>query len=91
MEVTFENCTVSKEVVQATCKVVMALSEIDKFVGKGHWDPDSIPGQIVRVIAEGVAREYLEIHKMNLINSVDLKQITNAIQLKVVEGFSLNR
>ncbi len=91
MEIVFEKCTVTGECIEAIAKVTVQLSDVEKLAKGGRYDNDSLCRQVVDAIAQRVSCEYLASHKMDLIKSVNLKEITDAIQLKVVEGFSLNR
>jgi len=91
MKVTFEECTVKGETVEMMAKVSVNIREIEERSKVAQFGPECIHVQITAAIAKEVAEQYLKEHKMELVNSVDLKQITDAVQLKVVERFSLNQ
>ncbi len=91
MKVTFEDCVVEGQTVAMTGKFVMSLKEIEEGAKKERFGPESVNAQVMAAIAKEVAEQYLKEHKMELVNRIDLDAITNAVQLKVVEQFSLNQ
>ncbi|HDZ37353.1 MAG TPA: hypothetical protein ENH62_03535 [Marinobacter sp.] len=91
MEIVFEKCTVTGESVEGIARFTVQMSDAAKIAQGGRYDTGSLSNRIIAAIASEVANAYLDVHKMDLIKSLNLKEITDAIQLKVVEGFSLNR
>ena len=88
MKIEFSDCRVDGDVITAVGKFVARLSELESLV-TSKYDDKSLAQRFLSAIAHKVADEYLKTNKMELVNAVDLKQITNAIQLKIVEGFSM--
>ena len=91
MVIEFESCKVEDKVVTAVAKFTVALSDIDRVTNKATYEHESMPRRIAAIVAEKLAAEYLQHHKMEIINAVDIKQLKDALQLKVIEGFSLQR
>lgn len=91
MKVEFRDTVVEGDTVKATATLVMAMSELEEVDYKNRYSSgQSLADAICNEVASKVAAAYLEKNKVALIDAVDLQKITNAIQLKIVEGFSLN-
>ncbi len=91
MKIKFEECEVDQEVISVVAKFTAKLSEIESRFSKGGYDTDGIMVLVRDAIVLKIAGEYLKEHKMKLVEAVDIKKITDAVQLKIVEGFSLNK
>jgi hypothetical protein len=89
MKIEFEDCCVEGDVIRVVAKFTAQLSEIEK-VPENSYEKASIRAMIMDAIISKISDEYLKMHKLELINSVDLKQLVDGIQLKIVEGFSLH-
>jgi len=87
MDVIFSDCVVNDKTVEIIGKFTCSLLEIKDGVG-GRY---GIYEQILAQIATKVANEYLKAHKMELTNEIKLKDLVDAIQLKIIEGYSLQQ
>jgi hypothetical protein len=90
MNIKFSGSTVTDDAIKVVAEFSIALSDIEKMP-KSKYEKDSIVQQIISVIADRVASEYLATKKMEITNAINLKEITDAIQIKLVEGFTLQR
>ncbi len=90
MEVEFSGCTVSGDTAIVVGRFVVQLSEIEERGKIHHFEHGSLAQEIKSLVAKEIADEYLEVNRMGLVNAIQLKEIVDGIQLKVVEGFSLN-
>lgn len=91
MKIEFRDTVVEGDVVKATATLVLAVSELEEITYKNRFSSgQSLADTICNQIASEVAAAYLKENKVALVDAVDLKKITDAIQLKIVEGFSLN-
>ena len=91
MKVKFTDAVVEGDVIKATASLVLAVSELEEITYKNRFSSgQSLSDAICNQIAAEVATAYLKESKVALMDAVDLQKITNAIQLKIVEGFSLN-
>ena len=90
MEATFSECTVDGDVVSVVGKFVIAMADLKDLLARDRYSHESLPQVITGIVAEKIAHEYLATHKMEITNSVNLKEITDAVQLKIIEGFSLH-
>jgi hypothetical protein len=91
MKIEFSECKVDSETVQLVAKFSTRLEELPNLIKGPSYDSNSLPRVLLAHIAQKVADEWLKENKAALIKSVDLKMITDAVQLKIVEGFSLQR
>lgn len=92
MNIEFSQCTINDKEVSLGLQFTSAFEEIQREVNKdSDYRHDRIPNAIVAVIAKQIAAEYMETHKMEIVAAISKEAIVNAIQLKIVEGFSLNR
>ncbi len=89
MKIRITDCKINGDEVEAMAKFTGTLKEIEK--AGGRYDRDSLQNIIIDSIASIVAKEYLKEKRMELVNGIDINQLINAIQLKVVEGFSLQQ
>lgn len=91
MDVYFDKCEVKGETVEVVGKFVMSLADIEQRLKQGNYRTGSVADCIVGEVLQKIANEYLAEHKTEIMEGVDLDKIIKGVQLKVVEGFSLNR
>lgn len=89
MKVEFGDCKVEADVVSVVGKFTVKLEEIENLAMIGNYDTQSLISKAINAAADEIARSYLAQYKMQIANAISLKEITDAIQLKIVEGFSL--
>ena len=88
MEIEFTECIVSEQDVILTARFIMTFQELAKEVQRSsHYD--SIGDMVKRRIADKIAGEYAEKNKMSLVSAIKKEDIINGIQLKLIEGFTL--
>lgn len=90
MDVNFEKCEVKGDIVEVVGKFVMSLADIKERLKHGNYANGSLGTGIMAEIVGRIAQEYLAEHKTEIMEGVDLDKIIKGVQLKVVEGFSLN-
>ncbi len=65
---------------------IEALSQLDRYSAKAK-----MAEKVAEKIAEKIACEYLKNNKAAIMELVDVDKLVKGIQLKIVEGFSLQR
>jgi hypothetical protein len=92
MKMTIEKAELTGDEIRILAKFTASLDALAaEAAGARSYELDNVKHLVRSTVAEAVAKEYLREKKMEILNAVSLKEITDAIQLKVVEGFSLNR
>ena len=90
MDITFEKCVVNGDEVSAVIKLTSTLSELEvNLKHTGDHRINAVRHRCVELISQRLADEYLAEHRMDLAESLSKRTIVDAIQLKIVEGFSL--
>ena len=89
MKITFEQCTVSADEVHMVIKCVATFKDLAKE--SDAYTYKSLKTKVADVIAQTIAAEVMAEHKMDIVNRLSHDDIVTAIQLKIIEGFSLNR
>ena len=89
MEIEFGNCRVAQDKVEVVGKFTARLSDLERMASESGYRNGSIAKDIIDAIASKVASEYLEKNRMEIAKAINLQEIVSAVQLKVVEGFSL--
>lgn len=90
MKVKVTSSYLDDEDIKMVIDVEATRSELEKCGSNGHYSKP-LAENISEKIAEAVAKEWLELHKVEVMNGIDIDKIISGVQLKIVEGFSLNR
>ena len=92
MKIDFEKCTVTESEIRLTAMFTTTFNELrqEDVREKSGYRFDEIKLAARTQIAAKIAEEFLSKHKMDLVNGLSKEDIVSAIQLKIVEGFSLN-
>ena len=72
--------------IEMSAKIVMTAKEIEDYK---VYSGNSLADKVVEKIAAEVAQEYLKVNKADLVKTINSKEITDGIQIKIIEGFSL--
>lgn len=90
MDIEFAECLVDEDKISLVLKFAATFQELQKTTQSStSFHGDDIRNECLRAIADTVAQEYLEKHKMELVNSLSKEDIVNAIQLKIIEQFRI--
>lgn len=91
MRVKFGDCSFEAGELSITGTFMGTFAEIESSFKSEHSynNRSKLVDVVVQLVAAEVAKEYLASHKMDLVDSLSKQSIIDAIQLKVVEGFSL--
>jgi len=77
--------------IEVVAKLHGSLHDIAQKAEKNEYGRyNAITRETLDKIATAVAEEYLAQNKMELINSIKKEDIVNAIQLKMIENFSIH-
>lgn len=90
MEIELTKCTVTEDEIEIISKFTATFREFESQ-GLGSYKYDGVLAQCKTSIADVVSREYLVAHKMEIVNEISQKELVDAIQLKIIEGFSIGR
>jgi hypothetical protein len=91
MDIEFKKCAVDGDAITYMLEVKCALGNLDaSFFNSNTYDKRrAITEMVANKIASAVAEEYLKQHKADIMNAVNADDIYKGVQLKIVEGFSL--
>lgn len=70
----------------STLVEIEALGQVDGYSAKTE-----MAEKVVEKIADRIAEEYITANKSAIMENIDIDKIVKGVQLKVVEGFSLQR
>ena len=70
----------------STLVEIESLGQIDRYSAKAK-----LAEMVAQKIADRIADEYITANKAAIMNGIDTNNIINGIQVKIVEGFSLQR
>jgi hypothetical protein len=92
MNIEFDSCVVSTGKMYALLRVAATFEELEKDQkAASSYRSDVIRKACIDKIASTLCEEYLKEHKMDIVNKLSKDDIVNAIQLKMIEGFSIGR
>ncbi len=88
MKITVKDVSISDDDVSMVVDIEATRKEVEN-AESGHYTKP-LAEQITRGIAQEVADHWLNLHKVEIMEGIDLDDILKGVKLKIVEGFSLN-
>lgn len=88
MEVTIDSVKVTDGQAEIAFRLCGLAKNIASEIRNNRYDYEST---IIKKVAGSIADYYLREHKAEIMEAINFDKLINAIKVKVVEGFSLNR
>ena len=89
MKIKVEKSELTEDQINILVSVSGQLDDLETY--RKRYDSGNIKDLVIEEIAKEIANKYMVSHRMEIMNSIDLTEITHGIQLKLVENFSAAR
>lgn len=93
MKIEIDKCMVERDQIHVILKLDSTLEELknEGSDSDSQYRYNRVKAECIQKIANVIAKEYLEKHKMDIINSLAQEEIVDGIKLKIIENFSINK
>jgi len=92
MKMEIEKCELTGGELRVLTRFTASFDEMKReCAGAKDYDLSTVRHVIREAVAKAIAEEYLASHKMELTNAISLKEVAEAIQLRIVQEYSLSR